>query len=226
VSRMRREDLEVKKAAISDSRIIGFLEKELNLSKSMLRNIRMILTVINEFDEEKMSAIIKESNSLKREILGLQEDLLSYISRTSPALYHREDWIRIISKLGNVIDKMSGAAYRLEFLIKNKWEITSGIQKNLIELVDSVEEIINIYTNVLNLLIIDPVKASALRKNVSEKEAEIDELYRRSLFNTLKSNLSFSTILLLMNISEMLEDISDTINSAADDTYIILLDLI
>ncbi|OYT32177.1 MAG: hypothetical protein B6U94_00715 [Thermofilum sp. ex4484_79] len=223
---MRREDLEVKKAAISDSRIIGFLEKELNLSKSMLRNIRMILTVINEFDEEKMSAIIKESNSLKREILGLQEDLLSYISRTSPALYHREDWIRIISKLGNVIDKMSGAAYRLEFLIKNKWEITSGIQKNLIELVDSVEEIINIYTNVLNLLIIDPVKASALRKNVSEKEAEIDELYRRSLFNTLKSNLSFSTILLLMNISEMLEDISDTINSAADDTYIILLDLI
>jgi len=182
--------------------------------------------VINEFDEEKMSAIIKESNSLKREILGLQEDLLSYISRTSPALYHREDWIRIISKLGNVIDKMSGAAYRLEFLIKNKWEITSGIQKNLIELVDSVEEIINIYTNVLNLLIIDPVKASALRKNVSEKEAEIDELYRRSLFNTLKSNLSFSTILLLMNISEMLEDISDTINSAADDTYIILLDLI
>lgn len=226
MSRMRREDLEVKKAAISDSRIIGFLEKELNLSKSMLRNIRMILTVINEFDEEKMSAIIKESNSLKREILGLQEDLLSYISRTSPALYHREDWIRIISKLGNVIDKMSGAAYRLEFLIKNKWEITSGIQKNLIELVDSVEEIINIYTNVLNLLIIDPVKASALRKNVSEKEAEIDELYRRSLFNTLKSNLSFSTILLLMNISEMLEDISDTINSAADDTYIILLDLI
>ncbi|RLF08456.1 MAG: hypothetical protein DRJ64_00990 [Thermoprotei archaeon] len=223
---MRREDLEVKRAAISDSRIIGFLEKELNLSKSMLRNIRVILTVINEFDEEKMSAIIKESNSLKREILGLQEDLLSYISRTSPALYHREDWIRIISKLGNVIDKMSGAAYRLEFLIKNKWEITSGIQKNLIELVDSVEEIINIYTNVLNLLIVDPVKASALRKNVSEKEAEIDELYRRSLFNTLKSNLSFSTILLLMNISEMLEDISDTINSAADDTYIILLDLI
>jgi len=226
VSGMRREDLEVKRAAISDSRIIGFLEKELNLSKSMLRNIRVILTVINEFDEEKMSAIIKESNSLKREILGLQEDLLSYISRTSPALYHREDWIRIISKLGNVIDKMSGAAYRLEFLIKNKWEITSGIQKNLIELVDSVEEIINIYTNVLNLLIVDPVKASALRKNVSEKEAEIDELYRRSLFNTLKSNLSFSTILLLMNISEMLEDISDTINSAADDTYIILLDLI
>ena len=226
MSGMRREDLEVKRAAISDSRIIGFLEKELNLSKSMLRNIRVILTVINEFDEEKMSAIIKESNSLKREILGLQEDLLSYISRTSPALYHREDWIRIISKLGNVIDKMSGAAYRLEFLIKNKWEITSGIQKNLIELVDSVEEIINIYTNVLNLLIVDPVKASALRKNVSEKEAEIDELYRRSLFNTLKSNLSFSTILLLMNISEMLEDISDTINSAADDTYIILLDLI
>ena len=32
---MRREDLEVKKTSLSDSKIIGYLEKELTLSKSM-----------------------------------------------------------------------------------------------------------------------------------------------------------------------------------------------
>ncbi len=223
---MRREDLEVKKTLLSDSKIINYLEQELNLSKSMLQDIREILRIVNKFDEEKMREMTSNALRIKEEISGIQEGLLSYISKTSPALYHREDWIRIISKLGNVVDKMSGAIYRLEFLVKNKWEITSMIQSKLIQLADSVEDIIDEYINVLKLLMVEPSKALELRKSVTMLEAKIDELYRESIFETLKSNLSFSTILLLMNISEMLEDISDAINSAADDIYIVLLDLV
>lgn len=223
---MRREDLEVKRTSLSDSKIIGYLEQELTLSKSMLRDIKEILRIVNTFDEEKLNTAIRDSLTIKDNISQIQESLLSYISRTSPALYHREDWIRITSKLGNVVDKMSGAIYRLEFLVKNRWEITGNIQDKLIKLTEAVEEIINEYVNVLNLLILNPSKALALRKSVAAWETKIDELYRSSIFETLKSNLSFSTILLLMNISEMLEDISDAINSAADDIYIILLDLV
>ncbi|MCD6563645.1 MAG: DUF47 family protein [Thermoproteales archaeon] len=223
---MRREDLEVKRTSLSDSKIIGYLEQELTLSKSMLRDIKEILRIVNAFDEEKLNTAIRDSLTIKDNISQIQESLLSYISRTSPALYHREDWIRITSKLGNVVDKMSGAIYRLEFLVKNRWEITGNIQDKLIKLTEAVEEIINEYVNVLNLLILNPSKALALRKSVAAWETKIDELYRSSIFETLKSNLSFSTILLLMNISEMLEDISDAINSAADDIYIILLDLV
>jgi len=223
---VRREDLEVKRTSLSDSKIIGYLEQELTLSKSMLRDIKEILRIVNTFDEEKLNTAIRDSLTIKDNISQIQESLLSYISRTSPALYHREDWIRITSKLGNVVDKMSGAIYRLEFLVKNRWEITGNIQDKLIKLTEAVEEIINEYVNVLNLLILNPSKALALRKSVAAWETKIDELYRSSIFETLKSNLSFSTILLLMNISEMLEDISDAINSAADDIYIILLDLV
>jgi len=226
VNIVRREDLEVKRTSLSDSKIIGYLEQELTLSKSMLRDIKEILRIVNTFDEEKLNTAIRDSLTIKDNISQIQESLLSYISRTSPALYHREDWIRITSKLGNVVDKMSGAIYRLEFLVKNRWEITGNIQDKLIKLTEAVEEIINEYVNVLNLLILNPSKALALRKSVAAWETKIDELYRSSIFETLKSNLSFSTILLLMNISEMLEDISDAINSAADDIYIILLDLV
>ena len=151
---MRREDLEVKRTSLSDSKIIGYLEQELTLSKSMLRDIKEILRIVNTFDEEKLNTAIRDSLTIKDNISQIQESLLSYISRTSPALYHREDWIRITSKLGNVVDKMSGAIYRLEFLVKNRWEITGNIQDKLIKLTEAVEEIINEYVNVLNLLIL------------------------------------------------------------------------
>ncbi|HFC49595.1 MAG TPA: hypothetical protein ENJ59_02570 [Thermofilum sp.] len=60
---------------------------------------------------------------------------------------------------------------------------------------------------------------------VFSKEAEVDSKFRSATFSILSANLSPNTIILLLNLAEMLEDVSDTLTSATEDLYIILLSM-
>lgn len=223
---IRREDVEARRVSISDNRIVSYLEQELTVSKSMLKTISSVLSRLNELAPEDMAEAVEDINGSKEEIIGVQRELLNYLSRASAALYHREDWIRIISKVGNVVDKFSGIAYRLEYLVGRRWTVSDDVKSRMVGLSLAVERILDLFSQTLSLMLVDAEKALRLRDRISVAESEVDELFRRTNFAVLESNLSFHSILLLLNIAEMLEDVSDTINAAADDAYIILLGLL
>ena len=221
---LRREGLGGAGKAIADERLIGLIQRELSTSKEMLKTLREVIARVNEKSEIRRH--ISELERAKGDVVNVQREALSYISRVTPALYHREDWIRILSKVNNVVDKFSGIAYRLEYLVEKGWEIPPEIRKNLLSLSDSVSEVIDNLSHALGFLLIDAEKAFKYRERVSQSESRTDGYFRKSTFSILGSNLSFQSVLLLLNIAEMMEDVSDTLNAAADDLYIIMMDLV
>jgi len=221
---LRREELEISGRAIADERLIGFIQRELSISKKMVKTLREIISRIDNVQKE-LGKLVEDLERSKEEVLKMQRETLSYISRVTPALYHREDWIRALSKVGNIVDKFSGIAYRLEYLVKRGWAIPLTIRENLLSLSDSVSEILDNLYQSLGLMLTDVEKALKYREKVSETESRADDYFRRSTFSILEANLSFQSMILLLNIAEMLEDVSDTINAVADDLYIVMLDL-
>ena len=220
---LRREDIEVVKLSLSDIKMINYLQRELTLAREMLSALRGIMVNMRE---ERIAAKIKSLEETKEEIFKVHSELLTYLSRISPALYHREDWLRVASKIISIVDKLGGTAYRLEYFARRGWELPGGIREKLTDLARSVDLMLDAFSRMLSLTAAGkPKRAFTLRDEILKAESSSDSLYRSLTFTILESDLSVASMMLLMSTAEMLEDISDTINAAADDLYIILLDM-
>ncbi|MCD6457552.1 MAG: hypothetical protein DRJ39_00265 [Thermoprotei archaeon] len=223
---MRREDLSRPFKSIADQRLIEKYLEELRLLNDIIKSVYIIITQADNISKEELEKHIGIINNSKTEIELIKKDALQYISKTSPSLYHREDWLRIATKIYNATDKAGGVIYRLEYMVNKKWQIPSPIKKGLANLTDNVMKIVNEFVSALKCLTLEEAKISERFKAIDQLEKKADENYRKIIFTVLESNIAASSMFLLLNIAEMLEDISDTITLAKDDLHIILLNML
>ncbi|RLE78204.1 MAG: hypothetical protein DRJ44_00295 [Thermoprotei archaeon] len=221
---MEREELSGVVKSIADRKLVEKYLEELRLLNEMMKSIYSVITRADDIDRNTLEQYIKSINTAKEEIELLKKDVLEYISKTSPTLYHREDWLRIATKIYNATDKAGGVIYRLEYILNKKWQIPTFIRQRLANLTDNVIKIINEFANAMRNMILGE-KVYEKFKAIDMLEKEADQEYRSIIFTVLESNIATSSMLLLLNIAEMLEDISDIIAMARDDMHIILLNM-
>jgi len=222
---MEREEISGVMKSIADRRLVEKYLEELRLLNEMIKSIYSVIIQADTIDKSALEQYIKDINAAKEEIELLKKDVLEYISKTSPTLYHREDWLRIATKIYNATDKAGGVIYRLEYIINKKWQIPIFIRKRLANLANNVIKIINELANAMRNMILGE-KVYEKFKIIDMLEKEADQEYRSIIFTVLESNIATSSMLLLLNIAEMLEDISDIIAMARDDMHIILLNML
>jgi uncharacterized protein Yka (UPF0111/DUF47 family) len=212
--------------SIADAKLIATLRKELQLSQEMLEEIRRIIKTINDENyREDQKARINRIQKAKEETINLQTDYLSYLTKASRALMHREEWVRIGSQILAVIDKLSGISYRLGFLTDKNWIIPENVATNLVKICDNVSAMTELLSQAMNRLLNDPSQSLGDLRKIAELEHANDALYRETIFEVLGSNISSGTMLLLTSIAEMLEDSSDTLYDIVNNLYIILLEI-
>jgi len=223
---LRREDVLNRKLAVSDEKLTHLLFNELTIAKEMLKVIdssfRIMDTAIDIEQFKKNHEILE---NYKKNFLALRQELLNYISKISPSLYNREDWIRIASYITGIVDKISGIAYRIDYFASKNWSITEPVREKFLTQIMAVSDIIDKYMTLLPLTLRDPRASLSKIQNIKQLEAYADEKYREATFTILESNISLPSLVLLLKISEMLEEIADSIDSAADSLYIVLLSL-
>ncbi len=222
---MRREQIEAYRRAIADEKIVSYLDNEVREAIAVLKMIREIIGLLDGMQPARFKTVMEELNKSKESIEIIHRDLLTYISRVSPSLSHREDWLRASYKVRNSVDKLSGVISRLEFLVSRGWAMTPPVKEGIKYLAESVTEMMTMFRKLVNVSLMSPDDALNMCTEVFSKEAEVDSKFRSATFSILSANLSPNTIILLLNIAEMLEDVSDTLTSATEDLYIILLSM-
>ena len=220
---MEREELSGVVKSIADRKLVEKYLEELRLLNEIMKSIYSVITR-DDIDRDTLEQYIKSINTAKEEIELLKKDVLEYISKTSPTLYHREDWLRIATKIYNATDKAGGVIYRLEYILNKEWQIPTFIRQRLANLTDNVIKIINEFANAMRNMILGE-KVYEKFKAIDMLEKEADQEYRSIIFTVLESNIATSSMFLLLNIAEILEDISDIIAMARDDMHIILLNM-
>lgn len=212
--------------SVADVKLISYIRRELLLSRDMLNEITRVLKSMDSVDKEDSRERLERIRSSKKDVETIQLDFLNYISKISKGMTHREDWLRVESKISNITDKLSGISYRLGFLLEKNWSVPRDILDKLTIISSTLDKMIQSLDTILVKTSEDPETALKSIKNLSKIESEIDFHYRDVLFTILDSNISQSSMLLLLNIAEMLEESSDILNNAANDLYIILFDII
>ncbi|QOJ78240.1 hypothetical protein IG193_05580 [Infirmifilum lucidum] len=213
--------------SVADAKLISILRRELVLAQDILSDIRRVIRSLNDASQkEDQKKLLEHAQAAKNQTKDLQTEYLTYLSKISRMLEHKEEWVRIGSRIMEVIDRLSGITYRLSFLIERNWVVPAHIQADLLDMCQEFERMISTMDDLLGRLQSNPPQALEDIKKISEYENKIDSIYRTTIFNILDSNISSSTSLLLLSVAEMLEDSSDTIYELTSNVYILLFDLL
>jgi len=223
---LKREDVEAKtRVPIAYQRMIDMLSKlSANLSE-LLRTVDRTIKGFKVVSEESLRREIKSCREIKDDIELIKGELIDYISKAAPALFAKEEWMRLLLKLSGISDKAIGIMYRMEQLLLNRWEIPKDVHSQLSRLSGNVVRILDECKLAITLIGINVDKSTEACKRVELIERQTDEVYRRANFLIIRCPASFREILLLKDIAEMLEEISDTVESVVDDIRVILINL-
>jgi uncharacterized protein Yka (UPF0111/DUF47 family) len=130
-------------------------------------------------------------------------------------LAERGEYVRFLGCIDRIPDRIEGAAYRLLALTKISYpseRVAGAIQEILDHMRDSVESL----NRAITALEMDSTQGHKLLKEVSEKEQETDEVFRRVTADLLRTEVPLPQLLLSREIIDMLESVADTAEEAAN----------
>jgi predicted phosphate transport protein (TIGR00153 family) len=196
----------------------------LMLAKDHTRKSLMAVKTFAQILEQIRNGVRDEQafNSKYAEILKIDDECKELrlqaerkVLEAGALLAERGEYIRFLGCIDRIPDRIEGAAYRLLALTKISYpseRVAGAIQEILEHMRDSVESL----NRAITALEMDSAQGHKLLKEVSEKEQETDEVFRRVTVDLLRTEVPLPQLLLSREIIDMLESVADTAEEAAN----------
>lgn len=196
----------------------------LMLAKDHTRKSLMAVKTLAQILEQIRNGVRDEQafNSKYAEILKIDDECKELrlqaerkVLEAGALLAERGEYIRFLGCIDRIPDRIEGAAYRLLALTKISYpseRVAGAIQEILDHVRDSVESL----NRAITALEMDSAQGHKLLKEVSEKEQETDEVFRRVTVDLLRTEVPLPQLLLSREIIDMLESVADTAEEAAN----------
>jgi predicted phosphate transport protein (TIGR00153 family) len=196
----------------------------LMLAKDHTRKSLMAVKTLAQLLEQIRDGVRDEQafNSKYAEILKIDDECKELrlqaerkVLEAGALLAERGEYIRFLGCIDRIPDRIEGAAYRLLALTKISYpseRVADAIREILDHMRDSVESL----NRAITALEMDSAQGHKLLKEVSEKEQETDEVFRRVTVDLLRTEVPLPQLLLSREIIDMLESVADTAEEAAN----------
>jgi predicted phosphate transport protein (TIGR00153 family) len=196
----------------------------LMLAKDHTRKSLMAVKTLAQILEQMRNGVRDEQafNSKYAEILKIDDECKELrlqaerkVLEAGALLAERGEYIRFLGCIDRIPDRIEGAAYRLLALTKISYpseRVAGAIQEILDHMRDSVESL----NRAITALEMDSAQGHKLLKEVSEREQETDEVFRRVTVDLLRTEVPLPQLLLSREIIDMLESVADTAEEAAN----------
>jgi uncharacterized protein Yka (UPF0111/DUF47 family) len=189
-------------------RILNLCQDYARSILDVIRELNLIVDcVINGEGEakehyEKMLNLIDEANKLRKGIID-------EVASTGFFLASKEAFLTLIFEFSKIIDNAEAAGYRLINFIEGGWRINLEHANEFSKFASMVlDEAMKLRETMLSLNF-NYKKALEMANRVEEAEKEIDLARRKLDLTLLSSNLSIPALLLIRDIIERIENISD-----------------
>ena len=188
----------------------------LDLCQTHARNVVEIarqLVVLMDNIAEKKPKLAKENyeNILK----AVQENeknkatFLAEVASVGTLLVSREDFLRLLFRLGEVAEYCEAMGYRLMGVVDLKWKLDSKRIEEVSHLMNSVLKEISKVRETLHSLSFDAEKAVETAKAVEELERGIDTESRQLDLDLISSKMPLQNLLFLRDLVDRAEKIAD-----------------
>jgi uncharacterized protein Yka (UPF0111/DUF47 family) len=181
--------------------IVDILTKKEGVSEGLMDSIK---TITNEANTIK-TALIKELH----EVGGV--------------LVNRDDFFRLISTFGDIMDEIKGTAARLIETEKRGWTLTEEVAKGILELADLAFDSLIKLREAMMSLGFNSDKSIGFTRQIDEIEKKFDERYVDVQMSVVTSSMELPAILILKDTVNLMENMVDKVRDASDHIRIIAL---
>jgi len=194
--------------------------------RKVLDAVRELTNMVSDFSESSYKGVdehLSKITKLKEETVEQKRLLLGELAESGMLLLNREDFLRLAVQIGEIADYCEGAAYRIAYISRRDMKINDDIRASLFNMSRNVLKTVTNLRETLFSLAYSRQRALDLARNVEIAEYVVDELFRETEVKIIDSKMDCSSIIILKELAQFLEDIADKAEDAIDSTRILAL---
>ena len=134
---------------------------------------------------------------------------LSEVASVGSLLINREDFLRLLFRLGEIAEYCEAMGFRLIGVVDLKWKLDAKKMEAISNLMGSVLKEISKVRETLHSLSFDAEKAIETARAVEDMERTIDAESRRLDLDLISSKMPLQTLLFLRDLVDRAEKIAD-----------------
>ena len=160
---------------------------------------------------------------LEEEATNLKRVLTRELTEAGAILLSREDFLRLVALNNEIADAAGGVAFRLAEIYNRGWKLDKKIMDGIAKLADAVLDATTRLRETILSLSYTTSKTAELAKNVEAAERIVDAVYRKVDLLIISSNMKMPLILITRDITQLLEEMADKAEDAADAACVLAL---
>jgi len=197
--------------------------RALSVCQDHLRNVmtttRKASQLIDSFvkdDKKSAQKLFAEIRISEEEVDDARRMVSIELAEIGAILMSREDFLRFTNLTSEIADFCEGIAFRLLEIMERNWKVPSDIKKGIVSLSDAAFETVSKLRETAMTLSYGSKKALVKAREVEAAERVVDDIYRELELKILNSKLEFPIMLLLRDVTQLLEDAADKAEDASD----------
>jgi uncharacterized protein Yka (UPF0111/DUF47 family) len=213
------------------------IETEANIRRRMLdlcqthaRNVveitRQLVVLMDNICEKKTKQAKECYESMTKTLEENEKNkaiFLSEVASVGTLLVSREDFLRLLFRLGEISEYCEAMGFRLMGVLDAKWKFDTKRLQEVAHLMSSVLKEISKVRETLHSLSFDADKAIETAKTVEELERQIDSESRTLDMELMASKMPLSNLLFLRLLVDRAETIADLGVDVVDQIRVLAL---
>jgi len=188
----------------------------LELCQAHARNVveitRQLVVLLDNLADKKPKLAKENYENILKTLVENEKNKATFLNEVASVgslLVSREDFLRLLFRLGEVAEYCEAMAYRLMGVVDLKWKLDNKRLEQISHLMSSVLKEISKVRETLHSLSFDADKAVETAKAVEDLERQIDAESRQLDLDLISSKMPLQTLLFFRDLVDRAEKIAD-----------------
>jgi uncharacterized protein Yka (UPF0111/DUF47 family) len=202
----------------------------LDLCQTHARNVvemtRQLVVLLDNMAENKPKLAKENYQNILKTLEENEKNKTTFLSEVASVgslLISREDFLRLLFRLGEVAEYCEAIGFRLMGVVDLKWKLDTRRLEAVSHLMGSVLKEISKVRETLHALSFDADKAIETARSVEDLERQIDAESRKLDMELLSSKMPLQTLLFLRDLVDRAERIADVGVDVVDHIRVLAL---
>lgn len=172
-------------------------------------------------DKNAARQVFVEIKKAEEEVDKARRMVSQELAQIGAILINREDFLRFTNLASEIADFCEGIAFWLLSIMERGWKVPSDIKSDLVKLSKATLDTVIKLREAAITLSYGSTKTLEKAKEVEIAERLVDEAYRELEVKIINSDLKIPVMLLLRDVTQLLENAADKAEDASDAARIL-----
>jgi uncharacterized protein Yka (UPF0111/DUF47 family) len=194
-------------------------------ARLIVEAFRKILAITDALVKKEgiAAGLIDDIHTIMKQSSEIKATLIKELNEIGGILVSREDFFRLISSFGDIMDHINSVGQRLSEMEKRGWKVPEDVAEQLTEVADLAFDSLLKLREAMMSLGFNSQKSIGFTREIDEIERKVDMVHVQVEMNIIASDAGLPTIIMLKDTVNQIEELVDTVREASDLIRIIAL---